>query len=380
MRFDAGTFTAAAALAALLLAPAVVAEVPEAVSPGSAARMARIGDPCPTFSWTEVPGAERYELVVYSVGEAEGESRQLQHQRLPGAATSWTPSLDSCLDRGGRYAWIVRVASKKGVSEWSAPSLFEVAAGSSKAELEGVLEVARRYLEGPSADVSTNKSRVASGEAQKTSTGSLGPQGADTPVSLASVAGDSEVNGAAVVTMATLGPGLCLIVDYRWVDLGDGTVLDCNTKKIWLKDAACVGGGLSWDETGGTSIFTKVADLNGGTEFNCAGYTAGTYTDWEVPALEDLCGLWDGSCTGTSCCAASQGIVDPAFSNPSVADAVGDRRWTEEDAFVNVQSNVYWSATVFDANDAWIVYLGNGGVDMTSRDFPFFVWPVRGGQ
>jgi len=56
--------------------------------------------------------------------------------------------------------------------------------------------------------------------------------------------------------------------------------LDCNTEKIWLKDASCIRFGLRWDETGGTSIFTKVADLNGGTEFNCAGYTPGTYTDW----------------------------------------------------------------------------------------------------
>jgi hypothetical protein len=40
----------------------------------------------------------------------------------------------------------------------------------------------------------------------------------------------------------------------RYVDQGDGTVLDCNTQLVWLKDASCdalgpVGIGLAkWDE------------------------------------------------------------------------------------------------------------------------------------
>jgi hypothetical protein len=366
-----GTFSAAAvvALAALLLTPAVAAEVPNAVSPGGAARMASIGNPCPTFSWTEVPAAEHYELVVYSVGEAEGESTQLRRHRLPGGARSWTPSLDSCLDRGGRYAWSVRAAKKEGVSEWSAPSLFEVTAESSEAELEGALEVIRQYLEGASAGVSMKEGRVASGEAQRTSEGSLGPQEAGNPAPLASVAGDSalQVNGAAVVTTPTLGAGLCLAVDYRYVDLGDGTVLDCNTEKIWLKDAACLGTGTWGTSSEGGTVQKNVADLNGGTEWGCKDYIAGTYTDWEVPAMADLCGLWDGSCTGTSCCTASQGIVDTSFSSPAVTNAAGDGPWMEEDAFVR---------PLF----AWALNFANGNVYERVNGNTYYVMPVRSGQ
>jgi hypothetical protein len=224
------------------------------------------------------------------------------------------------------------------------------------------------------------KSHVSSGEAQSTSRGSSGPQEAGTSAPLASGAGDSalQVNGAAVVTTATLGPGMCRAVDYRYVDLGDGTVLDCNTEKIWLKDASCLGQD-SWDGTGGTSIFTKVAGLNGGTDFSCAGYTAGTYTDWEVPTMADLCGLWNGSCTGTSCCTASQGIVDTSFSNPTVANAAGDGQWMWEDAFVAVHTSACWSASV-NAGDAWAVSLFSGTVFSLGKDGNRYVWPVRGEQ
>jgi len=101
--------------------------------------------------------------------------------------------------------------------------------------------------------------------------------------------------------------------------------------------------------------------------------------------MTDLCGLWDGSCTGYSCCTASQGIVDTGFSDPAVANAAGDGEWTEEDAFLRVRPPVqrnlqgYWSATE-----------GVGGLGLSTRspasskrrpqDELYFAWPVRGGQ
>ncbi len=68
-------------------------------------------------------------------------------QRIPGSALGWTPSIDRCLERGGRYAWSVRALGPKAASDWSAPSLFEVAAAPSAAELEAALSVVRSYLE-----------------------------------------------------------------------------------------------------------------------------------------------------------------------------------------------------------------------------------------
>ncbi|MCP4201729.1 MAG: hypothetical protein GY769_07320 [bacterium] len=137
-------------LSALLLVSlagsALAAAPPVAVSPGHVSKLATVADACPTFSWTEVQAAARYELVLYEVGEVEGESTEVLWQTVPGGATSWTPSLGLCLERGGRYAWSARAVGAKAASEWSAPSLFQVAPGPSEEELEEALDVVRSYL------------------------------------------------------------------------------------------------------------------------------------------------------------------------------------------------------------------------------------------
>jgi hypothetical protein len=46
------------------------------------------------------------------------------------------------------------------------------------------------------------------------------------------IARDAEVFTAA---------DLCWALTWRYVDLSDGTILDCNTGKQWLKDAGCLG-------------------------------------------------------------------------------------------------------------------------------------------
>ena len=95
-----------------------------------------------------------------------------------------------------------------------------------------------------------------------------------------------QVNGSPVLTEATLG-ATCL--GRRWLDQGNGTVLDCNTRMIWLKDANCLGQ-APWTPPGvlfPTTVFTKVEELNSGTDFGCSGYTAGTYADWEVPTISE---------------------------------------------------------------------------------------------
>ncbi len=459
---------------------------PEAVSPGGGAPLARIGAACPTFSWTAAPGAERYELVVYAVGEGGAESMEVLRRGLPGGATSWTPSLDSCLARGGRYAWAVRAEGNKESSDWSAPSLFEVASGPSEEEFEEAVAVVRQYLGAAGTTVTQGAAgtTVVQGAAAVTrdppaQEGSSAPGGAqvdsrlatpsitslvtegaigvgtDTPQADLHVVGspslgsllvapnaiphggtselflaedddgefgfslryDGGANALKIYGFATgadpgplLGPwltidrhgeevsfgapltgdafqasvagALCEAIDYRFVDRGDGTVLDCNTGKMWLKDASCLGTG-TWDDTG-TSVFDLVADLNDtgmGSDFGCEDYIDGTYTDWQVPEMEDLCGLWNGSCTGTACCTASAGIVDTSVGpNPSVGNAEGDGKWSEGDAFVGVQSNHYWSATEADTNNAWNVNLDLGYVNNDPKGSIAYVWPVRGGQ
>ncbi len=154
-------------------APAWASQVPVVVSPGSPTG-AVIESRCPTFSWDPVDRATGHELVVYEVGEDEQDARPVLKQEVPGSASSWTPPLDSCLARGGQYAWSVRAVGQKAASEWSAPSLFEVAARPSEAEFETALEVVKSYLavERERAEsVSDAKESTAVGEPERPSTG-----------------------------------------------------------------------------------------------------------------------------------------------------------------------------------------------------------------
>lgn len=134
------------AIAAVLVAAGVwAAEKPLAVSPGSATG-SLIGDACPTFSWGTVPGAQSYALVVYRLDEESEDTKLVLRLTFPGSVHGWTPALDQCLERGGQYAWSLRAVVGKGASEWSVPSLFEVASGPSAVEFEKALELVRSYI------------------------------------------------------------------------------------------------------------------------------------------------------------------------------------------------------------------------------------------
>ena len=100
---------------------------PAAVSPGDATRVASVATPCPTFSWAQVAGAERYELVVYRVDEDRHRAPVVLRQAVDGRAGSWTPTLERCLEGGGRYAWALRAQRGEARSPWSRPALFAVA-------------------------------------------------------------------------------------------------------------------------------------------------------------------------------------------------------------------------------------------------------------
>jgi hypothetical protein len=203
-------------LALLALAgAALAAETPVTVSPGNPSKLALIGDTCPAFSWAGGEGAQSYELVVYRVGEEGEEAEPVLRQNLPAPAYSWTPSLDRCLERGERYAWSVRAVGGKEASEWSAPSLFQVAARPSEAEFEEAVEVVRSYLaverEGAeSASTARESSAVAEPEGPATSgapTTRAAPAGTqlsvDGNIDAISFTGDGE-NLANVATDAEL--------------------------------------------------------------------------------------------------------------------------------------------------------------------------------
>lgn len=141
---------ATALLAACALAgPAALAAPPAPVSPAGPVERG-----CPTFSWSAVPGAAGYELVVYEVrGEAGAEVAEepLLTARLPAGAAVWTPPATDCLAPGGSYAWALRVVTPDeasgGANGWSEAALFEVAPAPAADDVAAAIRTLRRHLE-----------------------------------------------------------------------------------------------------------------------------------------------------------------------------------------------------------------------------------------
>ncbi len=159
---------------------------------------------------------------------------------------------------------------------------------------------------------------------------------------------------------------------WRYADNLDGTITDCRTGLIWLKDANCT------DSLGG------IDKSNG-------------YLDWYdakkwVKALSDgHCELTDGSYPGfwrlptiTEWMAMVAGAKSKGFTDPALTDWVGDAKWTNGNPFFNVQSSGgYWSSITFAPYSAraWLVWMSQGFVGSNEKAYSsFYVWPVRAGQ
>ncbi len=152
--------------------------------------------------------------------------------------------------------------------------------------------------------------------------------------------------------------GSDLIITARFTDMGNGTVRDNDTGLIWLKDANAFGYQTWYDATG--TAPNVIADFNAGTGYSAAEYTAGTYTDWRLPTIEEF-----------------EALVDTAYNDPALSNAAGDGKWSAGDAFIGVQSTIYWSSTESGSNTAWFVVMNDGYVLYNSKDFSYYIWPVR---
>jgi cysteine-rich repeat protein len=121
------------------------------VSPGREDGVALVDSRCPTFSWSTVGSATRIDLAVYRLTEHDGtDVEPLYTVALPEGATSWTPSLEACLEPGQRYAWLLRAPAgdegDESEERWSTPRLFEISGRPSAAEVEQALRVLQRFL------------------------------------------------------------------------------------------------------------------------------------------------------------------------------------------------------------------------------------------
>ena len=114
-------------LSPVLFIPSLVQAEPSAVSPGSSLDVSRTSSTCPTFSWTADSADTAVELFLWDVSESRerGEREALLKRRFVAGATSWTPSLDDCLEAGRTYGWGVRSLTG-GAIEVPTVLLFEV--------------------------------------------------------------------------------------------------------------------------------------------------------------------------------------------------------------------------------------------------------------
>ena len=137
--------------------------IPGAVSPGEAAET-MIEASCPAFSWAGVPGADSYEILVYRVPalSALPAAAPALQQHVPGEARSWTPPVNRCLERGGRYAWILRARAAGVPSEWSEPALFRVSPAPSIASVERALDTLRAFIESEGSGVAAADPQLSS--------------------------------------------------------------------------------------------------------------------------------------------------------------------------------------------------------------------------
>lgn len=185
--------------------------VPVAVSPAGDSGFAVVEARCPTFSWTSVPNREGYELAVYRViggdpadGNLTVDEPAALTVRLPGAANSWTPTVERCLQSGERYAWSIRPLGNGKEAEWSRPSLFEIASRTASADLATAVAELRQEIVGASSVPSPRSEIALPANPASSSAASAG-----TPATIGGTTFDVDGNGNVVANSFT-GSGAAL--------------------------------------------------------------------------------------------------------------------------------------------------------------------------
>ena len=144
----------------------------------------------------------------------------------------------------------------------------------------------------------------------------------------------------------------------RFLDEGDGTILDRLTGLRWLKNANCFGQ-REWVEA--------LTDCNGLAHGQCGLTDGSSGGQWRLPNSSEL-----------------ESLRDLQYYEPALSNSAGTGQWTHGDPFINLITNdCYWASTslVIDSVYAWVVHLRTGHVEYRHKIFtPSYVWPVRGGH
>ena len=157
----------------------------------------------------------------------------------------------------------------------------------------------------------------------------------------------------------------------RFRDQGRGTVIDNETRLIWLKNANCAGstnpddGKTTWDNACKWVEELKECGTMNGQPSGDTSYRGSHQRDWRLPNIEEL-----------------NSLIDDRFENPALSNADGDEQWKEGDPFINVQSDNYWSSSTDEGNTSygWSADLNIGFEGDYCESDDFYVWPVRGKQ
>ena len=144
------------------------------------------------------------------------------------------------------------------------------------------------------------------------------------------------------------------IQSYRYIDNGDGTVTDTRTGLVWLKNANCFGKqdwGTAMQST--AKLAHKQYGLSDGSKSG----------NWRLPTKDEL-----------------RAMVDKKYKNPALSNTAGTNHWKKGDTFSGVQTDFYWSSTIYVNNfsEVWGVLLNNGTICTNSKTATYYVWPVRG--
>jgi hypothetical protein len=198
----------------------------------------------------------------------------------------------------------------------------------------------------------SNVPGVAGPQGQKGDTGPNGPAG---PTGATGETGPQGPQGTPALTDCAGG---------RYEDNNNGTVTDCRSGLVWLKDPGCFGA------TTFAYANINVAYLSGGNVY-CSLYDGSVAGDWRLPTKTE----WMSFVAS----ARKQG-----FTNPALTDKTGTAKWVSGAAnalFTNVQTDNYWSSssTAYSIR-AWVVSMGGGNVNYNYKDDIGYVWPVRAGQ
>ena len=160
------------------------------------------------------------------------------------------------------------------------------------------------------------------------------------------------------VTASLLVAGMAVVYsvatfagDDRFV-FSQKTVTDQRTGLTWTRDADM--GLRDWN-----GAFELVEILN---KKNYAGFH-----DWRLPSKEE---------------AETLASYARGSGYNSASDARRPYRLFNKMGFHHVQNGHYWSSStnVTDIEYAWLLGMNNGTVENLSKQFPSYVWPVRGGK